>query len=137
MYYICLLCVLGNGIESYFSNIEESFENVERTVMNNGTKLNIAATSCRIVNWSELESEIINNNLMRERRWISTEISGFTTSMCVIVRKWENSISRINVYSNKILNVDELSNNNIKCFSAEVEICRYKCSREVDFKWNN
>ena len=83
----CLLCVLGDGIESYSSNIEDSFKNVERTVMNNGTKLNIAATSCRIVNWSELESEIINNNLIIERRWISTEIPGFTTSMCVIVRK--------------------------------------------------
>ena len=83
----CLLCVLGDGVESYSSNIEDSFKNVNRIVMNNGTKLNIAATSCRVVNWEELESEIINNNLMIEKKWISTEIPEFTNSMCVIVRR--------------------------------------------------
>ena len=83
----CLLCVLGNGIESYSSNIEDSFKNVNRTVMNNGTKLNIVATSCRVVNWKELENEIIKNNLIIEKKWISTEIPEFTNSMCVIVRR--------------------------------------------------
>lgn len=83
----CLLCVLGNGIESYSSSIKDSFKNVNRTVMNNGTKLDIVATSCRVVNWKELENEIIINNLTIEKKWISTEIPEFTNSMCVIVRR--------------------------------------------------
>lgn len=83
----CLICVLGNGNESYSSNLEDAFKNVNRTVMNNGTQLNIAATSCKIVNWNELETEITNNNLILEKKWISTEIPGFTHSMCVIVRR--------------------------------------------------
>ena len=82
----CLLCVFGDGIESYSSNIEDSFKNVNRTVMNNGTNLNIAATSCRVVSWDELEREIVYNNLKIEKKWISIEIPEFTNSMCVIVK---------------------------------------------------
>ena len=82
----CLLCVFGDGVESYSSNVEDSFKNVSRTVMNNGVKLNIAATSCKVVNWSELEKEIANNNLKIVEKWISTKIPEFTVSMCVVIK---------------------------------------------------
>lgn len=80
-----IMC-FGDGIESYSSNIEDSFKNVNRTVMNNGTNLNIVATPCRVVSWNELEREIVYNNLKIEKKWISTEIPEFTNSMCVIVK---------------------------------------------------
>lgn len=47
----CLLCVIGNGKQNYKSDIKEAFTNTERTIMNNNTKINVATTSCKIVDW--------------------------------------------------------------------------------------
>ena len=57
--------------------------------MNNNISLNIAATSCRIVNWEYLKKEIAENKLIIEKQWISTSIPEFDNSMCVIVKKEE------------------------------------------------
>jgi len=84
---IGLICVLGDGTQEYASNIDEAFENIKRIVMNNNTELEIAATSCKVVNWKNLEKEIINNKLSIEDKWISNDIPEFNNSMCVIVKK--------------------------------------------------
>ncbi len=84
---ICLICVLGDGNREYVSNIDEAFKNIKRTVMNNNTELEIAATSCKIVNWEHLECEILNNGLKIEQKWISNDIPEFENSMCVVVKK--------------------------------------------------
>lgn len=80
-----LICVLGDGTCENSSNIDEAFNDVERIVMNNNTKVNIASTSLRIVNWESLEKEITRNNLIIEKKWISNKIPEFNSSMCVIV----------------------------------------------------
>jgi len=84
---ICLICVLGDGKCEYVSNINEAFKDIKRTVMNNNTELEIAATSCKIVNWEQLECEIIKNNLKIEQKWISNNIPEFDNSMCVVVKR--------------------------------------------------
>ena len=63
---ISLICVLGNGNREYISNIDDTFKNTKRTVMNNETELEIAATFYKIVNWEHLENEILNNRLKIE-----------------------------------------------------------------------
>lgn len=83
----CLICVLGDGNKEYETNIDEAFKNTKRIVMNNDTPLEIAATSCKIVNWKTLEKEMNKNKLVIEKRWISTTIPEFAKSMCVIVKR--------------------------------------------------
>lgn len=84
---ICLICVLGDGKHEHVSDIDEAFRKVKRTVINNNNELEIAATSCKIVNWENLKKEINNNNLSIEEKWISKDIPEFENSMCVIVKK--------------------------------------------------
>lgn len=83
----CLICVLGDGDKEYSSNIEEAFTDKKRVVMNNNKSLDIASTSCKIVNWKYLEEEIKKSGLEIEKKWISTEIPEFDNSMCVVVKK--------------------------------------------------
>ena len=82
-----LICIMGDGKKEYMSNINEAFENVERIVLNNQSKINVAATSCRIVNWETLEKEISSENLVIEEKWITDDIPEFNPSMCVVVKK--------------------------------------------------
>lgn len=84
---VALICVLGDGEKEYSSDIIKSFEDTKRVVMNNNSTLEIATTSCKIVNWETLKKEIINNNLKIKESWISNEIPEFTSSMCIIVSK--------------------------------------------------
>lgn len=84
---ICLICVLGDGNKEHVSDIKEAFKNSKRTVMNNNTEIEIATTSCKIVNWHNLEKEIITNDLKIEEKWISKEIPEFESSMCIVVKK--------------------------------------------------
>ena len=86
---ICLICVMGDGIQEYSSNIDEAFKDTKRIAMNNNIELEIATTSCKIVNWEHLESEIINNELKIKEKWISNNIPGFSNSMCAIVKRGE------------------------------------------------
>lgn len=63
----CLLCVLGDGKQNYTSNIKDAFKDTKRVVMNTNKNLDIATTSCNIVNWEELEQEILENDLLIEK----------------------------------------------------------------------
>ena len=51
------------------------------------TNINIAATTCRIVNWEFLKNEIEKNEFIIEKKWISQNITEFKKSMCVIISK--------------------------------------------------
>ena len=82
-----LICVLGNGTEEYSSDINIAFHDTERIVLNNMETLNIATTSCKIVNWKTMGQEMKNNDLFIERRWISNSIPEFKESMCMLVSK--------------------------------------------------
>ena len=82
-----LVTVLGDGIKEKKSDINEAFSITERTVQKTNKKINVTATSCRIVDWNNLESEVLSNKLIIEKKWISNEIPGFSESMCIIIRK--------------------------------------------------
>lgn len=82
-----LITVLGNGEEENMSDIHEAFDITERTVQGLNRKVNIVKTSCRVVNWEVLESEIEKSNLKIEKEWLSNDIPGFYNSMCIILRK--------------------------------------------------
>lgn len=84
---VALITILGDGITESKTNINKAFTNTKRTVMNNNKTLDIATTSCRIVNFKTLENEVIRNNLIIKEKWISTNIPEFSTSMCIIVSK--------------------------------------------------
>lgn len=83
----CLLCVLGDGKQNYTSNIQDAFKDIKRVVMNNNKNLDIATTSCKIVNWEKLEQEILENDLLIEKKWISIDIPEFNNSMCVVIKR--------------------------------------------------
>ena len=85
----CLLCVLGDGKQDYTTNIKEAFKDTKRVVMNNNKKLDIATTSCKIVNWVDLEKEILGNDLLIEKQWVSNDIPEFNNSMCVVIKRKE------------------------------------------------
>lgn len=80
-----LIISMGDGIKEYKSDINESFNDVERIVVNNGEKINIATTSCNIVNWNTFEHELLSSGLIIKRKWISKKIPEFNPAMCVIV----------------------------------------------------
>lgn len=83
---LAIISVMGDGIgEKNNSDITKSFNMVERVV--NGKTVSVAQTSCRIVNWKTLFQEIVNSKLMIIKHQISKEISGFNSSMVVIVKK--------------------------------------------------
>ena len=82
----CLLCILGDGKQNYVTNINDAFKNTKRVVINNNEEIDVVSTSCKIVNWDELEKEIIENKLKIEKKWIANDIPEFVNSMCVIIK---------------------------------------------------
>lgn len=82
---LALICVLGDGIKNSSSDYTKAFENTKRIVMNNNKELEIATTSCKIVDWETLEKEIKTSGLKIKERWISNSIPEFSESMCVVV----------------------------------------------------
>lgn len=63
----CLLCVLGGVKQNYTSNIKDAFKDTKWVVMNTNKNLDISTASCNIVNWEELEQEILENDLLIEK----------------------------------------------------------------------
>ena len=84
---ICLISMLGDGVFEYHSNIEDAFYDVPRTILNCNIKINVATTSCRVVNWETLDTEIEKSNLRIISKWISKNIPEFNSSMCVVLSK--------------------------------------------------
>jgi len=83
---LAIITIMGDGVEERNnSDITKSFNIVERVA--NGKTVNVAQTSCRIVNWETLFKEISNSNLVVESHFITNEISGFSSSMVVEVKK--------------------------------------------------
>lgn len=80
-----LICVMGDGKTKYCSDISKSFNEVKRTVQNVDKDILVASTSCRIVDWKTLEKEIISSGLVINKKWISSDIPEFNSSMCVLV----------------------------------------------------
>lgn len=84
---LALIGTMGNGLEEYESNVKNSFDNVSRKVLNNQQDIEVAATSCKIINWNEFEKEIKENDLMIIKKWVSKEVPDFKNVMFVLVKK--------------------------------------------------
>lgn len=82
-----LIITMGDGIYEYKSNINTSFNNTSRVIVNSGVSIKVATTSCNIVSWGTFERELLDNGLIIKEKWISKEIPEFNSSMCVIVCK--------------------------------------------------
>ena len=82
---IALIVSMGDGEKTYESDISKAFNDVKRVVVNNDKEINIAATSCKIVNWDTFEHELYANNLYIKKKWISHIIPEFNPAMCAIV----------------------------------------------------
>ena len=82
-----LIVSMGDGIKEYKSDVNKSFDDVERVIVSNNKKINIVTTSCNVVNWNTFEQELLSNNLIVKRKWISEKIPEFNKSMCVVVCK--------------------------------------------------
>ena len=82
-----LISVLGNGINTRETKIEDAFNKSKRVIQSSNKEVEIVNTSCKIVTWDELKKEISQNNLKIIKKWISYDIPGFNNSMCVIVEK--------------------------------------------------
>lgn len=81
-----MITIMGDGeMEQNNSDITKSFELTDRPFNNKIVK--VAATSCRIVNWSTFIQELQNANLLVIEHFNSKEISGFDNSMVVICKK--------------------------------------------------
>ena len=83
----CLISVLGDGKKEYVSDITTSFDERKRVVMNTGVMLDVVSTSCRIVNFSNLEKELRKNKLQIKEKWISNKIPEFSSSICIVITK--------------------------------------------------
>lgn len=83
---VAIITSMGDGcFEKNDTDITKSFDLVER---DNGTgKVLVPQTSCRIVNWEKLKSEIENSELAIIENYISKTISGFDNSMVAIIEK--------------------------------------------------
>ncbi len=82
-----LLLTMGDGTKESSSDISKAFNNVKRIHQESNQKLNIAATSCRIVNFDTLLNEI-NNNGFDIVEYGMTEIENhFDKIMYALIRK--------------------------------------------------
>lgn len=86
-----LITVLGDGSFNKCTNIEDAFNIVERKYQNTDEVVNVPETSCNIVGWNTLEEEIKKAGLLLNKKWISKDIPGFNSSMCVIVNRNNNN----------------------------------------------
>lgn len=82
-----LITVMGDGeFERNTSDITKAFD-LEKRDFANGQTIEVAGTTCRIVNWDTLTQEVNNSNLKVIESFVSEQISGFNQSMVIVVSK--------------------------------------------------
>ena len=84
---LALICVMGDGKKEYASDINDALKNSKRKLFHNNEDIEVATTSCRIVNMDTFKNELTNNRFLIKRVWISEDIPEFDKSMCAIVTK--------------------------------------------------
>lgn len=81
-----VITIMGDGKnERNDCDITKSFDLTQREFK--GKQVNVATTSCRIVNWGTFLSELESSGLAIVEKFNTSEISGFNNSMLVIVKK--------------------------------------------------
>ena len=84
---LALICTMGDGIEEWQTNIDEAFHLQKRTHGETGKELMITATSCRVVGFQTLNTEIKNHNFTLVESGLTSIQPDFPVIMYAIVKK--------------------------------------------------
>lgn len=80
-----LVLTMGDGIKESSSDINKAWEDTERVHQKTNEIINVATTSCRIVNFETLEKEIKDSNLFIIEKGITQIIPNFPEIMYVLI----------------------------------------------------
>lgn len=80
-----LVLTMGDGIKESSSDINNAWEDTERVHQKTNEIINVATTSCRIVNFETLEQEIKDSNLLIIEKGITQIIPNFPEIMYVLI----------------------------------------------------
>lgn len=84
---IALIISMGDGINTYKSDINKAFNKVVRENINTKKQIIVVNTSCNIVDLETIKKEIKRNNLKIIKSYISTNVPNFDKCICVIISK--------------------------------------------------
>lgn len=82
-----LVLTMGDGKTERSSDITKAWDDVERVHQETGIKMNVATTSCRIVNFETLTKEVELQNLKIIEQGITSIIPNFPKIMYVVIKK--------------------------------------------------
>lgn len=81
-----LILTMGDGIKESISDIAKAFDNIKRTHQESNQEIEVATTSCRIVNFDTLLKEV--NNKFEVIEYGITEIENhFDRIMYIVIKK--------------------------------------------------
>lgn len=83
---IALICTMGDGSFERQSDISTAFELQPRTHEESGKTLQVAGTSCRIVNFPSFEAELQQNNLQILEKGTTSIDTIFSSMMYAVVK---------------------------------------------------
>lgn len=84
---LSLILTMGDGTKESKTNIEDSWKDTSRIHEETKEKLNIATTSCRIVNFNTLTKEVTDNNFQILEKGITNIIPDFPEIMYIVLKK--------------------------------------------------
>ncbi len=90
---IGLICSMGNGQIERCSDPQMAFELREREHWEDGRRLQIAATSCRMVTHETFRREIRESGLRLLQERITEDVPGFAFMMVAVVQRGEAALS--------------------------------------------
>jgi len=82
-----LICSMGDGNIQYKTDTAAAFDLQERIHDQTGKALNVAATSCCIVNFTRFSDEIVSSSLDIVEAGLTDTVPGFNQMMYAIVRR--------------------------------------------------
>ena len=82
-----LILTMGDGIKESASDISKAFDNTKRTHQESKQEIEVATTSCRIVNFDSLLNEIKNNKFESIEYGITEIENHFAKIMYILIKK--------------------------------------------------
>ncbi len=82
-----LILTMGDGIKESSSDINKAFNNIKRLHQESNLEIEVAETSCRIVNFDSLLKEINNNNFETIEYGITNIENHFDKIMYTLIKK--------------------------------------------------
>ena len=82
-----LILTMGDGIKNSKSDITKAFDNVQRVHQETNQAIDVAATSCRIVDFDTLLNEVKNNGFDTIEYGITEIENHFNEIMYIIIKK--------------------------------------------------